>query len=663
MVCSLVSQERGVNPQRPVQTELLVPLDAGRVRVGAPALAKVKFDWDGGPECRLRAGSTVSGRVVEVQPRSGQNKGSSMTLVFDAADCNGQASRPFPLRVFAVVAPPTVDRTGAMNDTSGMFGSFAARPMVGMSGPQARPEPLRADLDMSMRGKTTTNPGKVLPGQVVGLKKVTLQMGVGVEGGSVIASVDHNVRLEKTTELVLMPQPAVVAKVEAGGAAGASEADVPAAGSAEDKTAVGESRSSGVAAVAGTVAVPKPAPEPADETEICAAACSTVGEAGGTGNAARAAAMLSVAQMGYAPRDKREFVAFNYESALTYLDESNLLFTFDLHRLRNRSGSSLRPESTRLVRAVLVDATTHAVKRIVDWQVGGEGQYLWRAGSGRILVHVGHQLRLFGPDLETLRTASVPGVLAWVATSPGGGHVAVGVWHERHSATIHQELLEGTNIEPEEDIDVRIFDRDLSLLLATTQPSTVFPPVLTDAGEIMVRAAGHERWQISEYRWDGSEHRIASPQSRCLPVVSTPLPDHLFLVGCADSPAINWYRLLRLDGHAVLSGRGSSQEIEQAANSGIGDRFVVRVVRTFRSTAPGQVFHRDDLREQEISVYGAADGHRLFTTVADDVPLTEQTFALSPGGRQIALLHRGAISFYALGESVTLSTGVAKATD
>jgi len=629
-----LAQERGINSQKPLQTELLASLDAGHLHLDSPALAKVQVDWNG-PDCKLRAGSTVVGHIAEIKPHSSQSKGSSITVVFDKADCNGHPSTPVSLVLFAVIAQVTIPEE-TMQDRNTNFGIVSEHPHMtngssSKSGPQPTYVPPEQDMSLRAHSQKADAPNMVLPGQVVGLSKVTLSVGTGAEGGSVLTSPNHNIRVERTTALVLMPSASLkqVGKL----------VSTPAAATHTAEESPHETHEA--------IAMPLPPPEPIDETEICSSSCSTVPDKFASPDRTPGAiANLSAANLGYVPHDRREFTGFNYESTLTYLDASNVLFTFDPHQLRRRTGNDARPESTHIVRAILVDTSNQTIKRIVDWSVQGDGQYLWRAGSGRVLVHIGHQLRLIDPDLNSVRMVDVPGVLAWVSSSPTGSNFAVGVLHERHTPALHQLILDSSNIDPEEDIDVRVFDHDLSLLLTTTQPSTMYPPVLSDSGEILIHADGHHRWKISEYRWDRTDHPIATTNSRCHPTISTPLPNYLFMVGCTDTPALNWYRLLRLDGHTVLKSRGSSQEIEQAADSAADQEFAIRVVHTFKSLFPGNSFHKDDLKEQEISVYDTANGRRLFTATANDMPPTEQTFALSPSGRQIVVLRDNSIDFY-----------------
>jgi hypothetical protein len=286
-----------------------------------------------------------------------------------------------------------------------------------------------------------------------------------------------------------------------------------------------------------------------------------------------------------------------------------------------------------------------------EWQVQGEGQYIWRAGPGKILVHLGHQLRLLGPDLDVVRSIALSGRLAFVSVSPSGDRIAAGVLHERYAKEVHDLLVTALHVEPEEDVDIQLFDRDFNVLLTSRQSSTQPAPILSDDGEIRVTFAGNGRWRISEHLWNRTDRPVATTVSGCRPNVSTPLPKLLFFVGCSPTRAENWYRMLRLDGHPILQGHGSPQEIEQSSSSSTQDEFVVRVVHTGRPIYNVDSFHKEDLIKQDFSVYHATDGRRLFLTTTPGVSLVEQSFALSPDGNQLAILSDATISFYPIGTS------------
>ena len=631
--------EHRTSPQVPLLAELLAPLDAAKLSRGAAVLAKARFDWND-PTCRLRAGSVVSGHIIDIEQRSKQNKGSSLTILFDHADCDGRII-PIHFTLYAIVAKTEVDEGRPLNDASGLFGSISPHPIIlpggGMAGVHAQID-LNQDMNVNRNAPSANLPHAVELGQVVGLKKVTLSVGTGADGASVLATDKGDIRLEGATQLVLIPKAATVP----------TEASPPLTAKAEEPTLPESNPPPPIEAPRR----PEPVAAPEiDETEICSASCSAVPSAAGPA-LATSSLSLATARLGSIPHNNREYAAFDFDSTLTYLDAQNLLFTYDPHKLRQRLPGGIRTEFMRTIRAVLLDPTTLSVKRVLDWQVQGEGQYIWHAGPGQVLVHLGHHLRLLGPNLSVIREIAVPGQLSFVSVSPSGDHIAVGTLHERYSREMYDLLVAALHVEPEEDVDIQLLDSNFTVLLTTRQSSSLPPPVLSDAGEIRINSSGHNRWRISEYLWDHTDRTIATTISECRPNIATPLPESVFLVGCTRFPLRNWYRMIRLDGHPILEGHGSSQEIEQSSSSRNELDFAVRVVRTIHAKSRGDVFRKEDLQEQEISVYRAIDGKRLFLTANPGVSLAEQSFALSPNGRQLAVLSDATISLYSIGTSV-----------
>ena len=420
----------------PLQTELIGPLDISRLHPGSPVLTKLSVAWTGsqpgnqpgarpgapnGTPCHLRAGSILTGHIAEVDPRTRQNRVSRATVLFDTAECDGAHATPFPTTLVSVLA-------GTLGGDPNLAEGQPLADAVGLStGGGARSASAASSITDFSALPIRKLPSTVLPGQVVGLSRIKLSVGVGVDGGSVLSSPNHDLRLEATTHLILMPRSAPSTAPITAGATPA----VPA-----------------TPAKSTPLTVAAPPPEPVDETNICTAACSTTTDASALLPSSAKISSLSTVALGYSPKDKREVTSFGYDATLTYLDAGNLLFTFDPHKLRERSGGFLH-EGTRTIRAVLVDPSSQKVKRILDWRVQGEGRYIWRVGSDRLLVHVGDHLRLFGPDLVPIRSVTLPGPLAWIAAAPSGNHFAVGIYDERHSPETHRQLLDVTGEDPE----------------------------------------------------------------------------------------------------------------------------------------------------------------------------------------------------------------------
>lgn len=634
-------------PITPLQVELMAPLDTARVTPETAIFAKVMTDWND-PGCMLHQGAVIEGHVTRLSRPTKDNKGSSITLAFDHADCDGQ-TRAVHFIVVAVIAVPWVDKIQTLMDTIAANEGYAKMDAAtegggsititqgggisyGFSTTASGMPVSHPTFDPSNEKKPL--PTHVKPGDVVGLKNVSLGMGTGLEGASVLTAMKGNIRLELSSQLVLVPKEAFTPGSESVAAANGWRPAPDASGS------------SPAGKPTATSAAP-PVPE-VDETSICKDPCTLVSENDEI-KSSKASLTLPVSALGYKPFNHAG-ISLNSESALSYVGSNNLLFTYDPHLLRRRYPSGFTTETMRTIRAVLLDRGSLRVKRVVDWQVQGEGQYLWHVGADELLVHLGHSLRLLGPDLNVIREVPVPGLLDFVSTSPSGDHIAVGTVRELHTRETHARLYEAFHSEPDEGVDVQIFDQNLSLLFSLHQNIPLPAPVLSDAGEISVQYAGKGHWSIQEVRWDRTQHTIAKLISQCPVSISAPRSGSIFVVGCTTSVFDNWYRILRLDGHLILSSHGSGLQTEQCFSSQNGD-FAVRVLIAKPGVERGHPISKNDLLEQKISIYRSRDGKPLFSIKNPAVSLSQQSFALSPGGDQLAVLTDTAISLYTVEKS------------
>lgn len=635
------------SPARPLQAELIAPLDLSRVHAGSSVLVRVDVDWaESG--CTLRVGSIVPGHVVDLQRRSKASRDSLVRLAFDATACNTHGETSFPFTLVALVvgtrsptgqsgvseAPPLADAIG--NAIGGASGIRSAQSASAINSGFPVPAP--------------SFPATIRPGQVVGLRKTTLLLDRNGAGASAIVGVGHDLRLEQGTSLILthdLPRTVNVAESNqpAEHVANTSSSRNANTGTGADGREFVPANVSKPGTPVISASPPPLLPDPPDETDICAGACNVVGETGVAPDAldTTAVATLALKKLGYSPRANRELRSFDDETTLTYLDANNLLCTFDPHLLRERAGGE--EEAVRSVRAVLIDPETHSIKRVLELRVRGDRQYLWKLPQGRVLVHMGKQLKIFDTHLQPIRSIPFEGKVAWIVSSPTGDHLAVGTIRERHSEAVHRDLEAVLSGEPEEDVDVHLLDKDLAVVVTSLQSSKLPSPVLSDAGELRLRGDGHTHWKITEYRWDRSEHPVATTRSTCRPVLSTPQDNMIFAVGCTASGG-RWYRMLRSDGRPLLKGESPSDEIQQSAQAASGGSFAVRTVKAVRSMDYGQPFKKADLARQRIAIYRTLDGANVATVATSDFALSQTGFALSPSAEEVAVLGNSSIFFY-----------------
>jgi hypothetical protein len=639
-----------VNPVRPLQTELIAPLDLTHVHGGSPVLVRVDLDWIG-PNCSLRAGSVVRGHVVAIVKRSKSVKDSEVQLTFDGADCEVHHETPFRFTLVALVGPAGGSSSTGQSGVSEAppLADAVGNPIGGAGG--LRSVQTASAINSGFNLPARNLPTQIMPGQVVGIRKIKLSVAAGVDGATVVTALGHNLRLEQGTSLILTrsEQSGKDTNFSSDHAAPSSKQTT---GFAMSGTGGGVVLSKGVsdsvvAAPVAATTTPTPIPETPDETEICTNACNVLDgtKAESEVRDSAATASLPLRKLGYSPRENREIRSFDDQTTLTYLDAKNLLCTFDPHQLRERTG--LGEEAVRNIRAVLVDPETHSVKRIMEWRVRGDEQYLWRLSEGRVLVHMGHELNLFDAQLNHLRSIHVEGRVAWVVSSPTSDHIAVGTIRERHSELVHSDLETILSDEPEEDIEVRVLDKSFAVVVTALRSSKMSVPVLSDSGELRVHGDGHTHWKITEYRWDQTEHTIASTRSACRPVLSTPEHDLIFAVGCTATGG-RWYRMLRSDGHPLLKAESPSDEIQQSAQGAVDGTFAIRVVKTVRPMNYGQPFRKADLTQEKIAIYRSTDGASLTAVTTADFALSEMAFALSPSGEQMALIGGNSLFFYAV---------------
>ena len=642
-----------VSTIKPLQTELMLPLDISRVHVGSPVLVKVGLEWTGSG-CILHAGSVVQGQVIGMEKRSKGVKDSTLQLAFDAADCDSHHERVFLFKLVAIIG------SEGRNVSLGQSGVNEAPPLADAVGNAiGGPGGIRSARSASAINSSFTLPvrqlpAKILPGQVLGVKKTTLTVDLNEKGATTIKAIGHDVRLEQGTSLILTHEAASTGP--SGKAASDSSNRIgvfePLKGFNMSATRGGGSElvTTGVAkaekvSASEVIADSIAHPEPLDETNICTGSCNVVGGPASEGFSQESTATAAVAlkELGYLPRNNREVRAFDLETVLTYLDSHDLLCTFDPHQLRERAG--LDQEGVRRVKAVVIDPETHSIKRVVEWRVQGDEQYLWILAEGRILVHMGRELRELDSTLKPLRSIPLDGKLAWVVASPNGEHIAIGIIRERHSEEVHRALEATLPDGPEESIEVRVFDKDRAILATALQSSKQPSPVLSDAGELRLHGEGHTHWKISEIRWDHTEHSIAATTSACRPLLTTPASDLIFAVGCTGSGG-RWYRMLRLDGHPLLKGESSSEEIQHYAQGTTGGDFAIRTVKAAKAMNYGQPFKKVDLVQERITIYRSQDGSNLATVATSDFALSQLAFALSPNGDQMAVIGSSSILFY-----------------
>jgi hypothetical protein len=602
----------------PIQAELLAYLSVRHLADGAAVFARTTADWSGA-DCALRRGAILEAKVEDESPRTKGAEESRLALSFTRAQCNGTEMKPLGLALVAVAAPPRnySDVPAGVSFPMATTGSSGGRPVFGSS---AGERVTTTRLEFAGIQHNFPMHAGLRPGDVIEIKGLKLEVGTGPNQSSVLSSRKWDVSLDEFTQFLLVP---------------ASVAFRPSG----DQPVTLHSRNTPDASEPPMLPPPLPAVF-VDTLETCAPpGCAvdlpvTTEELSG-----HTEASIPVRTLGYATRTNKVIESFDHEDALAWLGPQELLLAMNPHTLIQRDVDSKKRGTVRVIRAVLLDTGSHAVLKAVDWELTDYRRYLWQLDGSRILVHVGNELRVCSSGLKVESRIQLTGPLAWVRIAPNGKLMAVATLRERHSADLHAKLRESSGTEPEEDVDVLIFDKEFKTIGGTSTSSGLQPPTLLNEGQVKLLEQSKNRYRLAISTWDNRTATLARFGSMCTPDLSSVAPDLLFLMTCSETDRATEYRVLRSDGKLLLRGKSEPREVGQdAIGNNQNQTFAVKVVRANHDVSSGGQFRSSELESEEVRVYRGSDGKRLLAVSVEEPGTSHGDYALSPDGSQLAIL-------------------------
>ena len=622
-----VSAEKIARPGfDPIEAELIANLHARLLKVGQTVYARVTVEWHG-EGCVLRNGATLEGHVVSVVPSIKPVKGSEVGLVFTKAQCGDLKMRPFPLLLAAIAAPPDDSELAVVSE------NLPVLALSGMSG-QIVLNSMRVNLEVEQQIYLFPLIPRMEMGDVYGVKGLKLSFGTGPENSSILTSKDHDVSLEKHSLFLLVPVQGILPRTSAEPGVDQPESAVTPGGDL-------------------IPTLPKepgaPGRAPPDDIDHCAPPqCNVALPSGDASDVGHSAATISIRELGYAPRPQRQAYDFVHDEVLAYLGPRELLVAFNPHELVSRGAH--HPGSTvRVIRAALVDTETHWVTHTVDWELPDDRQYLWPLADGRALVHVGSELRVYGPGLQIENRVSLDGPLAFVRVTPDGSFMVVGVLRERHTPELHAQLHEHLNGEPEEDVNILVLNRNFETIAQSTARSGLMAPTLLNEGQVTLSAQSNMRYRLSLLTWDNHASILARFTSNCTPELSSVAPDLIFLVSCDKQSEGREYRVLRPNGKLALKGDSTLNECGHAAEGSANlEAFVVKMVQSTLPVPPGAPLSAAQFSSEELRIYRATDGKRLLVVRVGSPSLSRDGYALAPDASQLAVLTRDQVIVYSV---------------
>jgi len=634
---------------RPVQVELINYIDVHHFHAGSSFFVKVVNDW-AGLGCFFRNGQIIEARI-EVATSRGNRTSKAARMEFPAGA--GKGSRPSQLAVSFNRVPCLYNQQSInLVLAAVLWDPNAAIPNSAF--PIIHNSMVKTGSVATIQGsyivdglemlslKAKPGMGKPLkPEDVVGIRGVTLRMGAGPSRCSILESSTTDVALERETAFVLVPES--VAFVHPSSTSLNSEVDL-----SEGKSPVPAGDGSGNAGAPDVPATKAATPVLPREFLPCApTACNVDLPAPDQKRVGNAAEAFATRPLGYAPRPEEELGELQEDDAVAWLGSHELMVAFNPHRLIPREGVTTAGATVRRIHAVVLDLASRKVLSTADWNLADRGAYLWQLSDHRVLVHAGDELRVLSEDLKVETRIALDGPLAFVRTSPNGELMAIAVIHERHAPELHARLREALGHEPDEDVQIRVLDKNFQTVAEARSSREIMPPILLNEGQVRLLASPDSKYRLEMLPWQGDSVTVARFSSSCLPSISSFAPDLLFVTTCALQTRIHEYRVLRPNGAVVMHGKSDPQSLGQEV-FGTGQKFAVKVLHAKRAVVEGSVFRGEDLDFAEVRIHRSEDGSRISSIRVAMPPPSRGGFALSSDGSQLAILSDSQVSVYSL---------------
>lgn len=617
--CAGVSAEPSSRPGvTPIEAELVSEVQAHLAHVGEKVFARVTADWQSA-DCILRDGAILEAHVVSVVPHTRAVKSSELSLAFTKAQCGAIQMSPFEMLLAGLVSPPRDNDLGIISAPVPLSTGGA----TGIDNLKAMQLSNSFNIRLNMPAVEQTYIPRMRMGEVSGFRDVKLSVGTGPENSSVLTSAGHDILLEKHTVLLLVPLVGTFPHAEAA-----------------------------VAAASGpTYSVSAfPVQPPANDLDLCAPPeCSLALPDSNVRDNGKPLESVSILQLGYSPRPRQMHSSFDNDEVLAYLGPGELLVAFNPHELTTRHLLGPSGATERIIRAVIFDTSARKVTHRVDWELPDDGPFLWPIFKDRILVHVASELRVYGAGLRILNRIPLDGPLDFVRVTPDGNFLAVGVLHERHASELHRQLTEELGAQPEEDVEIRVYNSRFEPIASSVTHSRLVAPTLLNEGQATLLAQSNMRYRIFLQGWDNKSSTLARFNSSCTPEISAITSGLLFMVSCDKQNDEVEYRVLRSDGKLALKGISDPYQYGYEVQGSANQRaFVVKSIVSTRPASAGSAFSAADFASEELRVYRAGDSKRLLSISVTSPSSSRDGFALSPDGSELAVLTRDQVAVYAV---------------
>jgi VWFA-related protein len=359
------------------------------------------------------------------------------------------------------------------------------------------------------------------------------------------------------------------------------------------------------------------------------------------------AASIDLRALGYTGLSRVARLAGGTNVTVDFLDKRHLLVTFNPRRLFSRLPECPTTHADRLIHAVVFDLTTGKVVKEKDWYLHDARRYVWPLGAGRFLLRRLNKLYEVDPDLEEKQLFESPKDLVWVSVTADGGQIIMETAEGNASASVEAPGRERVKISFLEKNSL-----DVQRVIAS---KTSIQMEATSAGFADVRGIDYT-WLVRFGSALRERRNITRVKSQKAPQIFYNSPTTMLVARCAL--AADKYNVSAFTVAGKFLWR---QRWEQCRYTPVmrrseeGRRFAVGTMTLWTQRDELVAGNQgpeadDDGLDQRVEVFDTASGKSVLALPAKPPVLGGENFALSPDGRQLAILEDSKVGVYLLPE-------------
>lgn len=353
--------------------------------------------------------------------------------------------------------------------------------------------------------------------------------------------------------------------------------------------------------------------------------------------------------------------------SLDFIDENRLLFTFRVPGLLHREAGNNAETDEREIRAVVLTLPKGAIEAESSWTVHDRVRYLWMLADGHFLLRDRNGLSEGDATLALKPYLDFPGSLLWLELDPSQQFL---VTNSREPAPAPQKSAAAaatsqadasstpaTGDAPDQDSDaggvppefvLRILQRKSGHVLLVSRVRAAVHLPINSLGYLENLRGKGSQWTLDMNYFAGGTRMLGSVDSACEPDDTFVSEQEILVTGCGPQGESKLVAMTSAGRTLWISGAPATEIWPQLTVAANGSRLAWATLDATHSINSYSPMDADDIREQSVTVFNAADGNIALVSPLSPIFDAGGNVAISPSGRRVALINGSGIQVFDL---------------